>query len=89
MGFGVQIVFQYHMQNFVFLLEEKKWNRFKLLFYGKFGVFRLDFARKKLAKGYCVAKKVRDKKPLLEILVGIHWKLSPRWKEYYDTLYKI
>jgi len=35
------------------------------------GLFRLDLARKKLVKGKYVAKKARDKNPVLEILFGI------------------
>jgi len=37
------------------------WNQFKLLSYGMIGVFSLDLDRNKLAKGYFVVKKARDK----------------------------
>ena len=37
------------------------WNLFKLASYGKFGFSRLDLDGNKLAKGRCLASKMRDK----------------------------
>jgi len=47
-------------------------------FYPTVNLFlRLDLASKKLAKGECVAKKARDKEPLLVVPVVITKKGSP------------
>ena len=37
------------------------WNLFELASYRKFGFFRSDLDGKKLAKGMCSARKVRDR----------------------------
>jgi len=39
-----------------------------------------------------VTKKTRDKKPVFELLVGIggrHWKLTPRWRVYYFSGWRV
>jgi len=54
-------------------------NRFKRLSYGnKFGLFRLNLARKKLAKALWVAKKARDKEPVLDSKLLLYNLIDPK-----------